>query len=105
MSIDGKSVLLPEDDGWNPQSTTSLYLSASGPHDGPAMKTAFEEGGHEFKVTVWFKAYETATPKEYGEASLTVDSVADAIEALRPVMAAEKARQKETGIWCQPTRF
>ena len=105
LSIDGKSVLLPEDDGWNPQSTTSLYLSASGPYDGPAMKTAFEEGGHDFAVKVWFKATETAAPEAYGEARLTVDSVADTIEALRPVMAAEKARQKETGIWCQSTRF
>ncbi|WP_084417986.1 hypothetical protein [Henriciella litoralis] len=105
LDIDGQSVLLPEDDGWNPQSTTSLYLSAGGKYDGPAMKTAFEEGGHTFDVTVWFKRTEESTPADYGKATLVVDSVSSAIEALRPVMAAEKARQAETGIWCQPTTF
>ncbi|MEM5516749.1 hypothetical protein WNY37_07295 [Henriciella sp. AS95] len=105
LSIDGTSVILPEDDGWNPQSSTSLYIAASGPYDGPAMQTAFEEGGHTFEMTVWFKRTEESTPEDYGKATLVVDGVADAIAALRPVMAAEQARQAETGVWCQSTKF
>lgn len=106
LAIDGEPVLARDEGGWNPQASTSLYLGGAKKAEASAMKSAFEDGGHTFTVDVWFNRdseYGTSVP--YGTATVTVPSVAAAIEALRPVMAAERARQKETGVWCLPTPF
>lgn len=106
LKIDGETVLPQNDDGWNPQRSTSVYLGALSKEPAEKIKAALDAGGHSFTVDLWFnRDIEYGTSVPYGSASFTVPSVTAAIDALRPVMAGEKARQKETGIWCLPAPF